>query len=357
MASIRNRNNLIKEVLANCGRFICGSEHIFKKILTRSGIQITIPFYHAVSDLDIPHLKHIINYKSISQFRGDLEFFSSYFTFIGIPELYAYLEGINSLPPNPMLITFDDGLKEFHKNAMQILEEYNAPAALFINSGFLDNKDMFYRHKASLLVEKISNINDKELLNRVTKCLGFESGSSFNNIIKEILSINYSQKKVLDKLAMILGVSFDKYLSHKQPYLTSSDVNEILDRGFYIGAHSIDHPDFNVLSTEQQLHQTLNSVNTVVDKFDLDYKIFSIPFNYSDLPKEYMDAIKEKRLEISFGGFGNIESKNSRNLQRQNMEWERYYPVCSILVTYYFVAIIKNLFSGLKNRIFKFHHS
>ena len=357
MTSTRYRNNLIKIVLANCGRHICSSEHIFRKILTKSGIQITIPFYHAVSDLDIPHLKHVVNYKSISQFRSDLEFFSDNFTFIGIPELYAYLEGEQNLPQNPMLITFDDGLKEFYKNAMQILEEYNAPAALFINSGFLDNKDMFYRHKASLLVEKVSNINDKQTINHITKYLKLDTGSSPNEIVKKILSLNYSQKKVLDKLASELGVSFDKYLSHKQPYLTSSDVNEILDRGFYIGAHSIDHPDFEVLSTEQQLHQTLNSVNTVVDKFDLDYKIFSIPFNYSDLPKEYMDAIKEKRLEISFGGFGNIESKNSRNLQRQNMEWERYYPVCSILVTYYFVAIIKNLFSGLKNRIFKFHHS
>jgi len=134
-----------KCLFLSCG-WACKSSSFFRFLRLESDIQITIPFYHAVSDEYLPHLHHIVPYKNCDQFRKDICFFVSNFSLIGIPELLAFMRGEEELPPSPMLITFDDGLSEFYENALPILEEFNVPAAVFVNSGFLDNKHLFYRH-------------------------------------------------------------------------------------------------------------------------------------------------------------------------------------------------------------------
>ena len=70
--------------------------------------------------------------------------------------------------------------------ALNFLKPNNIDATFFVVNEFVDNKKMFYRHKASLIVDAINNNNNKkgiELLN---------DHKLFSGSIKEsILSIDY----------------------------------------------------------------------------------------------------------------------------------------------------------------------
>ena len=208
---------LAKKTLFYGAGVLFKSPSMFSKIRISSNVHLTVPYYHAISNEDIPHLKHIISYKNLTEFRDDISFFSSNYSFIGIPELIDYFSGNHTLPPSPMLITFDDGLKEFYENAAPILEEFKASAAVFINSDFLDNKNMFYRHKESLLVETLLKNKDAEINDRISSILGLAPHLPEFKIKKSLLNIGYSNKALLDKVAEELGLDFNEYLSFVHP--------------------------------------------------------------------------------------------------------------------------------------------
>ena len=49
--------------------------------------------------------------------------------------LYSALKGRGSLPPKPILLTFDDGYIDFYVNAFPILRQYNLKATSFLPTG------------------------------------------------------------------------------------------------------------------------------------------------------------------------------------------------------------------------------
>ncbi|WP_196591868.1 polysaccharide deacetylase family protein [Pectinatus frisingensis] len=53
-------------------------------------------------------------------------------------DLYENLEQGKELPPNPVLITFDDGYEDNYKNAYPILKKYGFTATVFVITSFLN---------------------------------------------------------------------------------------------------------------------------------------------------------------------------------------------------------------------------
>lgn len=60
------------------------------------------------------------------------------FTFMTNSELADVLDGKSKLPSKPVLLTFDDGYRDFYTDAFPILKKYNAKATAYVISGFLN---------------------------------------------------------------------------------------------------------------------------------------------------------------------------------------------------------------------------
>ncbi len=117
-----------------------------------TGQKRILPFYHAVSNNPKPHLKHLGYYRTKDHFENDLDFFLKYYYNIPIEEI----EKTNSMTFH---ISFDDGLSEVYNEAIPILLEKKVDASLFINTDFIDNERLFYRHKISLIIDDIKSSN------------------------------------------------------------------------------------------------------------------------------------------------------------------------------------------------------
>ncbi len=59
------------------------------------------------------------------------------YTFMTTGELADCLEGKVQLPPKPVVLTFDDGYRDFYTYAYPILKKYHAKATQYVISGFL----------------------------------------------------------------------------------------------------------------------------------------------------------------------------------------------------------------------------
>jgi peptidoglycan/xylan/chitin deacetylase (PgdA/CDA1 family) len=75
-----------------------------------------------------------------------------YFSVIGVEELLAFMKG-RPLPPNPAIITFDDGYRESHDLALPILEKHGVKAAFFIATSYVTERRVFWWDRISYIVK------------------------------------------------------------------------------------------------------------------------------------------------------------------------------------------------------------
>ena len=279
--------------------------------------KLLIVYYHLVNDGHSPHIKHLYQYKKVKEFIQDLEFLLKRYSPVRLQDVIAWVKGECSLPENRFLLTFDDGFREVDDVIAPILREKGVPATVFITSMFLDNQDLFYRNKASLLVEEIQN-GISPTHGKKIKNIMVQHGCSFDEISDGILKIDYREKEALDRIANVIEFDFGHYLREMQPYLTSDQVNKLIAQGFGVGAHSLDHPYYSSLSLEEQVEQTLESVKIIRDKFQLHYGAFAFPHNDCGVSREFFKIIKNSGIVDATFGTGGLSQEDCKPTGRES---------------------------------------
>jgi peptidoglycan/xylan/chitin deacetylase (PgdA/CDA1 family) len=118
-----------------------------------------------------------------------------------------------------------------------------------------------------------------------------------------------------------MNLDFGDYLLANRPYLASEQINRLIDKGFAIGAHSIDHPVYSSLSLEDQLHQTIESVRRVREIFHLRYGAFAFPFSDHNISKAFFAKLSNSGfVDLSFGTAGLVDDDVPNHLQRFSLE-------------------------------------
>lgn len=281
--------------------------------------RLLLPVYHIVSDDKVPHVANLYSYKKIKQFEKDLDFFLKHFNPISFQDLKQSLNHNTPLKQRSILLSLDDGYREVFDIVAPILKKKSIPSIFFINTAFVDNENMFYRNKASLLIDVINN-NAESIPADEIKSVLWENEILNNDLKSAILSIPYHQKKLMDDIGLILNVDFKSYLKEKEPYLTSFQINKLIEDGFDIGSHSIDHPLYNYLPLGEQIRQTKESLDFLVEKFKLPYRIFAFPHNDKGAKELIKKIHLNGNVETSFGTAGLSKGYCPNNLQRQSME-------------------------------------
>ena len=189
---------------------------------------VICPFYHAVSDTPLPHISPLYRHRTEQEFRADIEWLLAHYEPIHWYQIDAYERAHKPA----FCLTFDDGLKEFYTIVAPILEEKRVPCLCFLNSAFVDNKDLMFRYKEALTKQ---------------------------------------------------GINWKQFLHDEQPYLTFEQIQDLQSRGFEFGCHSIDHPHLYTLSLNEQLTQALGCHEYLKAHISVPHRLFSIPFGQEQL--------------------------------------------------------------------------
>jgi peptidoglycan/xylan/chitin deacetylase (PgdA/CDA1 family) len=238
-----------------------------RKLISYAGEPVVHIFYHTVSDDYLPHIHPLYQPKNISAFTQDIDFMLRHFQAVSIHDVrrHALKEKIITQPS--FHLSFDDGLREVYDVVLPVLSQKGVPATVFVNSAFVDNKTLFYRHKEALSPD----------------------------------------------------IDPHDFLKNSRPYLTTGELRAMQAKGFTIGAHSIDHPRFSGLDEPEQIRQTLESCAFVKEKFGEPYAYFSFPFSDTGISDSFFKAIVEQ-VELTFGTSGIYTRNNGRHLGRIDME-------------------------------------
>jgi len=278
-----------------------------------------LPYHHTVSDENLLHIKHLYSYKNISEFNNDLDYLLQHFKAISPQDILDSINKYNKLPANSFLLSFDDGFKEVFHIIAPILEAKGIPAIFFINPAFIDNKELFYRCKTSLLInELLKNKHDKALIRLYGNELGLKNPTT-DKIIYTFKSSKSFTNNSLDILAGKISYSFNDYLVKHLPFVTTEQLKSLHEKGFTIGAHSWDHPSYDDISHSQQIEQTVSSCAYVKTQFNV-RKYFSFPYSDANLTQKLFDELVKTDVELFFGIQNQKEELQNKMLHRFNAE-------------------------------------
>lgn len=286
------------------------------KMLQNGGL--LLPYHHLVSNKDVPHIKHLYPFKNIRAFEQDLDYLLKHFTPVTLQDVIAAVTSGQPLPARSFLITFDDGLREITENIAPLLLKKGVPAAFFLNSAFLDNKELFYKFKVSLIIEAIETGNrSAAALAKLSTILG-----NPEELIPAIKKISYHNRQLAEEAGAALEISFTDYLQQQRPFMTLDEVGKLVQQGFAIGGHSVDHPYYSQLTLEEQLAQTRDSVNFLTEHFHIPYRAFAFPHTDAGVSRTFFETILEgpDSIDVIFGTANHKQDISPRILHRFNCE-------------------------------------
>lgn len=313
---MRNRTGI--RLLSSLTRLV-GPSRLFRL----AGQPDIFPFYHVVSDESLPHIRHLYGYFGVEAFERDLDQLLSVWEPVSLQDYLASREGSEGggrgRKPGKdgrkplMLLSFDDGLAECHGIIAPLLKKKGIPALFFLNNNFIDNKGLMYRYRASLLVDHV--LKDPAALDRAAGFLRVNQ----EQVVPLLLTVTHAQQVLLDHVAGELGYAFDAYLGEHPVYMSTSQIRELLQWGFDIGAHSMDHPNMERLSAEEVTGQVLESVLDLQERFLVPVTGFAFPFSSLGIPRSTITKLLGQGVTL-FGISGIRETGHVRFIQRIDME-------------------------------------
>lgn len=265
----------------------------FMPDLYRPPAGVLFPCAHIVSDLTPLHIRHLHAVPGIAKFKSDVDFLARNYRPLELSQLERIADLHNGKrPARHFMLSFDDGMREAHDVIAPILREKGIPAIFFLNSATIDNKQLMWRHKVSLLVERLQQQPE-----RIPAQLVLRPGES---LPAKLRLLRFADEPLLDEIAAFFELDFGDYLRRVKPYMTTDQVLELARAGFEFGAHGHSHPYFNDITVEEQKRQVYQSA-FFLWQLGLSCRWFAFPFNDDGIPASLFDYMRDLGLAVSFG--------------------------------------------------------
>ncbi len=218
---------------------------------------LTILTYHRISDSLAPGFDPEVVDAPTAVFESQVTLLQRYFTLIDTRDLDAWRAG-GRLPPNPAMITFDDGYRDNHDVVLPMLKRLSAKAVFFIATRYIAERRVFWWE---LVNHALSLTRRQRLRLRYPEPLELELGTPADR--------KASVRTLLVLLKRQLGVDMERFLNElyaatevpmndaeerrlADDLLMSWDQVRALDRaGFDVQSHSHAHRVLHTLPPEE----------------------------------------------------------------------------------------------------------
>ena len=114
---------------------------------------LTVVNYHRVADPSSTATTDLgVIDATPASFDRQISMLRRNFSIIGLDDLRAWHEG-TALPPNPALVTFDDGYRDCYDRVLPILRRHEAKAAFFIPTDYVERRRLFWWDKVAWILK------------------------------------------------------------------------------------------------------------------------------------------------------------------------------------------------------------
>lgn len=266
---------------------------------------LVVLYYHVVAEKPLPHIRHLYPHKTAIEFEADVIYLKKNYR---LPTLEQYFEEAKTPAPRrrqsdrpSVILTFDDGMAECFDLVRPILLHHNVPCVFFITKAFIDNEEIFYRHKVSLCIDSLvrRGADDQaRCLKEAGKELGLEFGS-LNVFSTWIRALHLSDEEWIDGAGEALGIFSERAQYGSPLYMTSNQIRQLHADGFTIGGHSLRHAEFSELSGRQIESEIVQSCAFASRLLGLTGVPFAFPFSADGVDRNMLQSISDRNPSVT----------------------------------------------------------
>ena len=229
-------------------------------------------------------------------FRQQLAYLTSHYSLVPISKLIEYLESDNDLPPGLAAITIDDGYRDAYEIAFPILQQYRAPATLFVVTDFLDRKIWLWTDKLRFIVEQTRatrlemTISDCPLQLQLSgRASRLEAATLIASHLKALP--DEAKEETIKRIASSLRVEIPDLPTRDCDSITWEQARLMDGAGIEIGSHSVTHPILTNINDERLEAELRESRSRLEAKLDRKVELFCYPNgNYDARVKRAAEA-------------------------------------------------------------------
>lgn len=221
-----------------------GMARASRKFYPKNG---AIIFYgHRVTDDDEGCLQGL----RPSWLAEQLDYLSRHYHFISLSKLIDYYERRESIPPNSVVMTFDDGFRDNFTNAYPILQQYHVPATVFLATGCVSSGDLPWPQQVGYLFQKTKVDRLCHVMTQKIPVI-LKSPRDRNAARATVMKVlghmpRVERERSVAELSELLQVGIPR-----DRMLTWDQVKTMQSGGIEFGAHSFSHPWMPLLSLEE----------------------------------------------------------------------------------------------------------
>lgn len=276
--------------------------------------------------------------------------------------LSEYIEqeqrGIKTKKP-VVIITVDDGYRDFYEIAYPLLRQYKIPATLFITTRFIDGEIWFWWDKIRYILnhgtKKIAEFNYNNTVYRIdtTNPSGIEK--AWHNLCDACFLLPEHEKhQFAQSLGNSLGVAVPAFPPKEFEPMTWDEVINVSKDSVEIGSHTMNHPILTNIDINDAKREIEQSKNLIEKQICAETKVFCYPHGRSsDYNQQICDTVAKAGYLGAVVAHDGIIEHNIFTLTRMNPPGNHLEFLWRLYGIYNIAKKIRFYQTRLKNILFK----
>ena len=242
---------------------------------------------------------------SSSELEKQIIYLKKHFNILPLSQLRRCIEQGKSTPNNSIVLTVDDGYRDFYEVAYPVLKKYSVPATLYVTTGFINEELWLWPDQITWLLNNVNDVNKTiDLGETNSKSIEISTIDDSNrqqiwsNVISYLLSVDdLTKHKWIAYLSDQLGKPLPDSAPEEYSACSWQQLAEMQQNGIEIGGHTHTHPSLGQVSDEQLRVELRTCMQFLDEKLGKQDRDFCFP---NGQPNDYNEKVKKFTKSVGF---------------------------------------------------------
>jgi peptidoglycan/xylan/chitin deacetylase (PgdA/CDA1 family) len=209
---------------------------------------------------------------SAASFRRQCEYLQKSCRVISMTQLAALLRAREPLPPHAVVITVDDGRRDFYTCAYPILREFGFPAIMYLPTAFMDGEWLWFDRFRYLFehtaLKEISIAGIPPVVETTLDlCSAAARDHSFHVVARQVQWLPAQERdQAALRMADLLRVELPARPPAEFAPLAWSEARKMAAHGIEFGGHTVNHPILQTLRDRDALEREISGCKARIEQ-------------------------------------------------------------------------------------------
>jgi peptidoglycan/xylan/chitin deacetylase (PgdA/CDA1 family) len=234
----------------------------------------TILLYHRVNEHNDPFSIQAI---APAHFAAQMAYMRKHFSPLPLSDLLRRAQQ-QSLPPNAVSVTFDDGYRDNYEVAFPILQRYSIPATIFLTTGTMNSRGMLWYDELLLSFKNTAqrNLQLPQMQETLVWDSVSEQAAAAHKVLRYLRSITDEERE--QQSGVILdGLKADIRSPKRNLMLTWDQIRALRQHDIEFGSHTVTHPILSQCAPDRVSRELEDSKKTIEEHLQEECSLFAYP--------------------------------------------------------------------------------